>query len=289
MLSIILLSSCVDLQHINSFAESSLKVSESASGKSSTFTNLYTGYDNAVGSKLIHIKDEELKSNRFDLTQPKVDSAQYLLYRQADKTIDYFANTLSAYFQGISKVSSKDLVNYDFDKVAAGLKADNIKALLHITDAQIDAGAKISKTFADEILSRYRDKKLRAILAEHDEALSASTDALASALQSLKGVITNSKTNLSANYTGISIRPEIAADAKVAWRNNVFDQFAYLDNENAKIDFIIAGLKKIKEGHHRIAVEAQSSRLDAKQLTAILDEYSTKIFETITEIKSLKK
>ena len=131
-------------------------------------------------------------------------------------------------------------------------------------------------------------RKLRAILAEHDEALSASTDALASALQSLKGVITNSKTNLSANYTGISIRPEIAADAKVAWRNNVFDQFAYLDNENAKIDFIIAGLKN-KKGHHRIAVEAQKFRLDAKQLTAILDEYSTKIFETITEIKSLKK
>src|ERR1041385_26385 len=115
------LQSCIDLEHVNTFSQTCINLLETYSKIEYSFSKSYKNY--TVGIVLPQSKGV-MKENKIELTYPRSSNDEVQLNQKADQAISYFINTLTAYFEGISQISSKDFVNYGFDNLASNLKSD---------------------------------------------------------------------------------------------------------------------------------------------------------------------
>ena len=280
------LNACIDLKHVNGFSASAIETLQTYPAIRYTFTSSYKDY--TMGKRLFIFSEIEFKNNKFGTDELKVDSASLQLSNDADATISYFATTLAAYFEGLSKISGKEFVNYNFDDLATNFKSlGGAKSKLKITDEQIDAGASIAKTFADEIAGKYREKKLREILITKDAALSNAVNALTQALKILDLNTVNDMSLVSGNFQRLFADTTLDRAQKLNWKFKHNEMIADLRNESSKIRFLIAGVTNIKAGHNAIVNEVKTKKLDASEVIALLDEYTTKTFGVIEQIKLL--
>lgn len=284
------LNSCTDLKNIQQYSESSAKTLETIPELDYSFSSHYRDYE--LKKRLLPYTDEDLLSGKIDIEQmPKSDTAKLKLFKKADEVIGYFTNSLLAYFQALTKLSGKELVNYDFDKFAGGIKSStDIKNFLSLSDAQIDAGAKVAKFLTDKIMSRYREKKLRQAIKTADPDISLTTNALKQALGSLHTNINNSKSLLKVNFEKLLAVTKLSFTEQLNLKYKYQEELQRLENSSKKILLLIKNLDNIRDGHNKIAQELNNGKkLTNKEVVALLKEYGTEMYDVFQQIKSLLK
>jgi hypothetical protein len=164
------LHSCaVDLAHINSFSKTA--VGAIGTYKDAGYSFTYSYYHFTQTSNIYKIGDKAPKT--IFIPAPNTTANEPETAIKADAVVGIFMASISSYFEGISKISDKDLVNYNFDNVGKNLKADKaLKSKLNLEDAKIDAFTSIAKVFTNEMMGTYRESKVKSIMIKYNDSLS---------------------------------------------------------------------------------------------------------------------
>ena len=149
LLFTLITGSWADLSLINTFSRVAVESLSTYNTIDYSFTESYNRY--TLTAKMYAFSAQELDKNQIKLPVFQVDSGQLQLANNADKEIKLYITGISSYFQGISKLTDKDLVKYQFDTLASNLKGNaSLKNHLGIkSNKQVAAISNISRIFTN--------------------------------------------------------------------------------------------------------------------------------------------
>jgi hypothetical protein len=285
MLSL-LLQSCVDLKSLNSAANTAEKSLGSYDDIKYTFTSSYLEYE--VPLQIRQLREAEYKRNKIQIKETVIDQARVQTCTQADKAVKLFITPLQAYFANLAKLSSEDLINYNFDDIATAVKADPaLKSQLHLDDDKIDAASKISAIVANDLMGAYRERKLRKAIIKYDPDISKALDGLDACMGALYTSVDN--------YTGIieTTYQPLLADSTIAieYKFQVLEQYDQvkkeLDLKKTSIAEYRKALAAIKDSHNKLAQQLKNSKLNKAASKEMIDKYAADIYDIWQIINSL--
>ncbi len=285
--AVLIASSCADLKQINSFSSTANKTVISYNDVGYNFSNSYYKYT------LTQSDYDFPTQSRNVIGFPKavIDTSQLNLAKKTDDVISLYVTGISAYFQGLSKLSDKTLVDYNFDAITNKLKSDTtLKKHVGITDdKQVDAVSGITKTFTDEITRSYRQKKLKEIMTTYDDSVSISISTLQTIItKTLVPNINIDKGLLQTKYRTALINPDISLDKKIDLLKDYSQERTVLSKSQEQLEQIVKGLEKIKKGHHAVVVELKKSqKLTSKNIITLINSYNAEVYQVYKNIKSL--
>ena len=281
------IQSCVNLKSVNAFsktAEVSLKSYDSI-GYSWTysfnnFTRTSTIYNNLKPGENGAIKLPDLAS----------DSALNT-YLKADAATGFIITSITSYFQGLDKLSSANLVNYNFDTVAHALTSDaQLTKMLGVTSGQINASAKIASVLANDIMGVYTERKLRSIMIKYNGAVDSSITALCFILDNtLTNNIISDEGLLKSKYLQIVGNTSIDLNHKVKAVDDYTTAVLALEKSRQKLSSISAAMKKIKEEHNStVKLLSGNSKLTSADVISLIQRYSGDIITIYNQINAIK-
>lgn len=288
---LIITSSCVNLEHINSFSKTAVETIGTYKDAGYSFT--YSFYHFTQTSGVYNVGGTAPGNIPVPALVTAAEEPQTAI--AADAVINTFITGISAYFAGIAKISDKDLLNYNFDEIGKNLKADNaLRVKLNLTaankgDEKIDAITKISKIFTTEMTGVYRQKKVKEIMIKYDPFLSLSIDALTEMLDKcLLNVATNDQGLIDAKYTILLADPKLEYSKKVDLMKECLDEKLMLEKSKQQIIKISEALKKMKESHIAIVTQLKIGKISSEEAVALVQKYASEIFNIYYTIKSIQ-
>ncbi|MES2680033.1 MAG: hypothetical protein V4635_09120 [Bacteroidota bacterium] len=290
MALVIVTSSCVDLEHINSFSKTSVHTIAAYKDAGYSYTYSYFHFTQTSGiynAGNASPKKVTTPSLVFLDNEPKTAMA-------ADAVINVFMTGISAYFSGISKISDQDLVNFNFDDIGKNLRADKtLKAKLNLTDdkngdEKIAALTKISGIFTTEMAGAYRRKRVKEIMIKYDGALALSIDALTEMLDNclLRALVSDA--GLIDSKYSILADPDLEYSKKIDLMRECLNEKLQLEKSRQQIVKISEGLKKMKEGHHAVAEKLKTATITSKEAIVFVRKYAAEVYEISNTIKSIQ-
>jgi hypothetical protein len=289
IISGIILSGCADLKHINTFSATAVKTINSYNDVGYTFTSSYNNYTlkkNAYGF------EGDVDHNALTLPTKPIIAGEPKTAMDADKAVTLYITSISSYFDGLSKLSDKDLVNYNFDEVSKDLKNETaLKNMLHITsDDKIDAASSIAKVFTTEIMGAYREKKLKDVMIKYDPQVSLCIETLEEILT--KTVLPNidaDKILVDGKYQLALANKKIDLAKKIDIIKDYEAEQVTLDKNRQQISQIVTALEKIKDEHNQTVIALKTEKLSSQVVIDIVNNHSAEVYQLYTNIESLTK
>ncbi len=280
-------SGCANLNHINNFSKTANQAISSYNDVGYNFSSSYNHY--TLPSNLYSFNGD-ISRNMLLLPTRTTTAGEPQIAQKADEAITFYITSICSYFQGLSKLSDKDLVNYNFDEVSKNIKADSqLKSLLKITDdSKIDAAASIAKVFTNEITGAYRENRIKKIMVKYDGSVSTSITTLVNILrQSVLPHLANDKDLIDGKYSVALKNPFIDVSKKIDLIDNYYTEQAALDKPQQQILAITAVLQQIKDEHNETVNALQTEKLSSKTVIDIIAKNSAEVYQLYTNIKSL--
>jgi len=279
---------CANLEHINSFSKVTVKTLGSYNDIGYTYSLSYTNYTQQ--SKIYDFSPDAVNANQLPLPRPFVDTIQQRLSEEADKAITFYLISIAGYFQGLAKLSDKDLVNYNFDDFGKSFKSnDKLKHELGIkNDDQVDAATKIAKAFTDELMGAYRKRKITEVMINHDKDVAQSTATLKMILErSLIPHLEADKSLVDTKYRFILSNPKIDMYSKLQLMKDYLAEQATLDTQRAQLEQLAEALDEIRDEHQKTVVELQTRKIDEKTVIRLVNEHAGSVYQLYAGIKTL--
>lgn len=268
----VVLSSCVNLKHVNDFSSSSLKSVKKFEEINYSFKQ--NCLDNCQDKK---INDLRLKAQDCDCKlNEKADSITLLIY-----------NSVRGYLDGLTSLSDNDLTSYKMDALTKALTEGNFGSI-KIEKEQVEAYSKISKILLKAFTDEYRKRKIK--------------EYVTSANEPLKVLITFLDFNLSSNLIGnLKVQKKSVEDysfellkdsslSTIEKRKVIEDYYRRINLIETKEKELLTyskSLKKIIEGHQKLADNIES--LSKDEIKEALTQYASDIQDIISEFNKLKK
>ncbi len=289
MISAIALSSCADLKHINTFSATAVKTINSYNDVGYTFTSSYNSY---TLKKNAYDFEGDVEHNVLALPTKVIIQNEPKTAMDADKAITLYLTSITSYFDGLSKLSDKDLVNYNFDEISKDLKGQTaLRNALHLTsDDKIDAASSIAKVFTNEIMGAYRENKLKEVMIKYDSQVSLCIETLEDILS--KTVLPNidaDKALVDGKYQVALANKKIDLGKKIDIIKDYNAEQAVLDKDKLQISQIITALDKIKDEHNKTVLALKTEKLSSKAVIEIVNTHSAEVYQLYINIKSLTK
>ena len=286
LVAIFFLQSCVDLKNVNTFSETASKTLRSYGDIDYTFVGSYMRYSIPSG---IYGKLDE-KGNPLGLPNIAIDSAELALDLKADAAVNFFISSLNGYFEGLNKLSAKDLVNYNFDTLAGSIKGNSaLKAKLGLgSDKTITSAAAIAKVFTDDIMGIYRERKLRDAMIKYNPDVKASIEGLRTILDKmLASNLVSDESLILGKYNVIMKDPAIDNATKISLIKEYKEERLDLEKKRVQMGKLSEALSKIETEHDETVKKLGSKKLTSKDVLALLQKYSGDLYSVYSQIKSI--
>lgn len=275
------ITSCVNLQHVNTFATSSAK---------SLANNVNIGY-----SFTQHCYDFECTSEIYHV--PK-STAEYTviapcnkcdIYKKADKALNVFNNVLAAYLTGLAQLSDKKAVNFDLSDLVKAINA-GIKPL-SITPAEITSAGKIGSSIGADLLNFYRKKQLKKIITNSSQDFDVVITAYIRCMDTnFKDILLESDLNillpnLYSSYYQLNNKLLSPYENSIVYeqylnKRKTFEQYKTLTEK------YVEALKKIKDGYDNLS--SHLGDLSKDDIKDSLFKYAIEIQEIVTDFNVIK-
>ena len=254
LLFVTVLSSCVNLQHVNNFSSASLESIKKFEVINYSFNQ--SCLDNCMTKKM---NDLNLEARECDcLSDKTADSVTLLIY-----------HAIKGYLGGLACLSRNDLTNYKTDALTKALTTIDLGSI-KIEKKQVDAYSNISKILLRAFTDKYRRHKIGEYVKEGNEPLSVLIRYLDFNLSAnLTGKLNVQKQRLRETYFDLTKDQTLSMFDK---RNVVTAYYERLDQIEAKQNELATyskALKKIVLGHQKLTDNLSSINKDniKEQLT----------------------
>jgi hypothetical protein len=276
-------TSCVNLQHVNRFATSSVDVLSHEDDIGYSFTQHCLDFK---CKEIYHIPTNFSKDFGEEPMRCDCDT-----FKMADKTLVLFNNVLTAYLTGLANLSDNQAVNYNFDNLIKAVDVDQIKDKLQITKSDISSLGKLATIISNDLMDLYRKRKLKDIIKKSNSAFDTVISAYRKCMNNYYKniVLEGDYRNLSNLYTQYFKNNETLLSPiekariyeEYLTRRETFARYKGLSER------FISALDEIKDGHNKLNEEAD--HLTRKDLKELVSKYATDIDSFMSEFNKLKK
>lgn len=269
---ILLLSSCVNLKHVNDFSSSSLNSIRK-------FEEINYGFHQNCMENCFEMKMGELNFTSTDCNcslNEKADSINLLIY-----------NTIKGYLIGLSNLSNNDLTSYKINPLSNALMEHNSN-LLTLEKSQVDAYTTISTILLKSFTDEFRKKKIKEYVITANEPLKILINYLDFNLSAnLIGKLDIQRQRIQSYYFDLLQDKTLSSHEKRNIIGEYYQQIIQLENRKSVLLSYSKILKKINIGHQKL-VDAFNT-LSKEEIKAQFTQYSSDMEDIISEFNKIKK
>lgn len=277
--------SCADVKSINIASISAIKTLSEYDNIGYSFTYSYKHY---TVPKSIY-KGIDTSRNVVPVSLPYNDAALSTFFK-ADKAVDILFNSLISYFEGISQLSDKELIQYNFSGLVDSIgNSPEILRSTGLKKDQLTAAGKIASVATNEIMGIYRERKLRAIIIKHDSDVVNVTAGLNHVIRILVKNSEDDSLSIISKYARIFLDTGIDKSTKVVMLNNCMSEMMELQNKKIMLVRLNMAIEKIGSDNHALALMLKTSKLTSFASISFIQQNAADIYSTYKQINQLKK
>jgi len=287
----VLFASCVHLEHVHTYATTSIKSLEEANTNSYTFTQSCRDFDCRPDIFYFPKTKTEI-GTVFGVGAPVCNCDTF---KMADKALMTVNEVLTGYLAALAALSDGKAVDYNFTHLVTAIDSNSlIRSKLSITPSQWSSVGKLATLLANDLLNLYRKKKLREVIVKAEPDFHIVLDVYIEQLRGFeKRILVNDQLwldNQYSNYLVVNLDP--ANSAKISAYEAGLVYHAYLEEKEKLHSYremteaFIGCLEHIRDGHASLAKGENLSTDDMKQL---ISQYSADIYSFYSLFISLKK
>ncbi len=275
IISLLLFSSCVNLEHINRYAHKSAESLECFHDIPFSFSSFCTEYSSVAISNNLQTEIKELP-------QPECS-----VYKNSDSALNILHRVLLLYVQALGRISDKDLATYNMDTTVDNLTALQSKLGFTLESSQITSAKNIVTKLLSASLNAYRKKKIKDILlvtkGDFDNVMNAYIFGITALNAENSAALVNYKTLYTYHFLETSHDEAI----KILAVNDYRKKQREMEEIQQSINTYIKSLQIIKSGHQDLATSANS--LTSSSLKKVLEEADEKLADLKEQFQNLKK
>lgn len=276
VISLLYFTSCVSLEHINSYAHNSAASLEKFHDINFSFNRFCNEFQpEAITNSL-----------QTDVTdRPKLNCT---FFKNADSALNILHQVLLLYIQGLEKISDKGLVDFNLDKTVSSLNSLQDQLGFTLSTSQITAAQNIVTKLLDEALNGYRKNKIKKIILETKDDFDSVMIAYMTGISALESEATLALRNYRDFYTN-----ELLEDSTTTRAVKIFivKDFREKEGEFTEIEKTIEvyteSLNTILNGYNQMVASAKN--LTSDSLKALLKQCVDDIRFLKEQIENLKK
>ena len=278
---IALVTSCVNLDHINKFATVSEKILESQNEFGYSFTESCLDFDCKQEIYFVPAFKDFEKEGICDCSA----------FKMADKALSLINGVLNAYLTGLAKLSNGKAVNYNFDNLIKAVDVDQIKNNIPITSNEISSVSKLATIISHDLMDTYRKRKLKIIIKRSDTDFQILITAYKKCMSTyFKNILLNNDLVFLTNrYSDYLYKNETRLSPYE--KGKIYEEYltrkSTIERYKDITDKFVASLDKIGEGHAELNKE--SGHLTDKNIKSIINHYATDVESSTEEFNKLKK
>lgn len=274
---------CVNLKSLNSYSENSLEAIKKYDDINFSFNNVCEKecqFNSNFDEKAIAYR----LGNNYKPIQ-KYSDCNCDKYKKADTAFNKIYFVSVQYLEGLKKLSSEEILNFEYDTLGTALKESE---LIKIKDEEVDAFNKLVNLTTRFITDSKRRLTVHNAIKEGNKPFKLLLDKLAFAIENpLKLALENEidleynyYKSLAINHNNLSLKEKIEIETDYINKRESLIEKIMLLNEYVKI------LSSIKEGHQNLY--DNKDKIHKKDLALYISSYITKIKEVKTEFENLK-
>ncbi len=271
---IFMLQSCVNLQHVQDYTNSSIKTLSAYESIDYSFTKHCTDrclFD-AVRRNII-VRENDCNCQLYI----KADSVTFLMY-----------NALNAYFGALGNLADDKVTSYNFAPLQTALTESYIPVsgkMIEITKDQVLSYSKIGSILLKATTDAYRKKKIRDFIDEGNEPVKILLAAFQKILsENLSGVLNFKKERLYAFYFEIVLDSTSSIYERRNATLEFYEKTAEVNSKQKQLEDLAKCLQKVAEGHDKLT----KSNLSVTELKETITPITTDIQALLSEINKLK-
>ncbi len=246
IITLLLFSSCVSLEHINRYAHKSAESLECFHDIPFSFNSFCTQYSSvAINNNL----QTEIK----DLPQPDCS-----LFKNSDSALNILHHVLLLYIEALGRVSDKDLATYNIDTTVDYLTTLQSKLGFTLESGQITSAKNIVTKLLNASLNAYRKKKIKDILLETKGDFNNVMNAYIFGMTALNAEDSAALVNYKTLYTYHFLETSHDDAIKILAVNDYRKKQREMAEIQQSINAYIQSLQVIKSGHQELATSANS-------------------------------
>ena len=282
-ISLLILSSCVNLKTLNSYSEASQEALKKYDEIGFSFKR--------VCEKNCEFKinsDEKAIATRLsDNYKPikKESECECENYLKADTAFNkmYFA-TLQ-YLEGLNKLSNDDVLTFKYDTLANAL---NEAEILDVKKEEIDAFNKLVNTTTKFVVDIKRRKDLQEVIESANSSFQTLLDRLQFAINGPLKLSLETEIDLEYNYYKAIIfnQKELSLKEKIELENEFIKKRDLILEKIDLISEYSKALEEIKKGHQ--SIYDNKHKIHKKEIVDFIAGYTTKIKEIKTSFDNIK-
>ncbi len=267
----LILSSCVNLKHVNHYSTASLQSIQS-------FEDLNYSFKLSCLDKCIDIKTNNLQINSHE--------CDCQLEKTADSITSKIYNTIQGYFDGLARLSNKEFAIYKTESLETALP-ENIFRSFKIEKKHAASYSKISEIILRTFTDSYSQKKIKNYINEANEPIKELLSFLDFTISSnLYGKLNVKKERVKSYYfdliqdTSLSIIEKKSLVTEYYYKKNI------IENQQKKLKIYSKALQKIALGHQELYEGLEN--LSMKEMTQTLFQYASEIHSIASEFRKTK-
>ena len=285
-LLVLFISSCANLEHVNTFATVSENALSSETGIGYSFTQSCEDFDckmdQGIGLYYYPVTGDQMKVAFTDSIKCNCDA-----FKNADKALTTINGVLNAYLTGLANLSGSKAVNYNYGNLVTAINTTSTK--LSLSSTEVTALGNIATTVSNDLVDTYRRNKLREIIRKADPDVQITLSAYIKQMQIFRDVILKGDLRTLANwYSGYLAEnsTKLSSYEKGKIYQDYLDQKAKIASYQTLTDSFISALQKIQTGHSALVKDAD--HLTETTVKEIINGYSADIFSLISQFNKLK-
>ncbi|MEP6952067.1 MAG: hypothetical protein ABI863_22445 [Ginsengibacter sp.] len=276
-------TSCVNLQHVNKFATTSVEALARQDDIGYSFTQ--------------HCLDFECKKDIYHIPDVTKDFGKAApcncdTFKKADDALDLFNSVLTAYLTGLANLSDSKAVNYNFDNLIKAVDVDEIAGQLKITKPEMTSLGNLATIISNDLMNLYRKRKLKEIIKKSNTDFGIVISAYRKCVNDFfKNVLLDNDLNITLPNLYSTYFITNAALLSPLEKARIYEEYlarrATFETYKALTARLVFALDEIKDGHNKLNEE--SDHLTRNDLKQLINEYSTDIRAALGEFRKLKK
>ncbi|HEX8277119.1 MAG TPA: hypothetical protein VF540_00430 [Segetibacter sp.] len=271
----LVLPSCINLKSVQDYTKVSITSISQFEELSYTFNK--------------HCRDKCLMQSVSRNTIAREIDCNCEIYNRADSVTVVIYNALRAYFGALGDLANNEVTNYNFTPVQKALSEASIPLngkTIEITGEQVTSYTKIASLLLKATTNGYRNKKIKNFIVEGNEPVKILAAAFQQILsQHLAGELNFKKERLYKFYNEIVLDESSSVFEKRKATAEYYEQAEEVNSKQRQIGALSESLKKVSEGHERLA----KSKLSPNELRELLAPVSTDIRALVSEFNKFKK
>ncbi|MPR35931.1 hypothetical protein [Salmonirosea aquatica] len=269
------ISSCVNLKAVNDYSTSSLSSIKK--------------YEDLHYSFTIHCIERcnfELV-RKFEIKRDNEATCDCEDFKKADQATSLIYQGIVGYFDGLSKLSNKDLTTYNLDGLKKSLNEGTFGDI-KIEKEQVDSYSKIANILLRATTDAYRNKKIKSYIGDANEPIHKLLTSFQFIINdNLKKELDFKKEKLFSYYQELKKGKTLTDFENGKATTEYYHQLSDINTKQKQMEIFAKGLSKISEGHQKLY--ENRDKMTAEEIKQLIMTFSIDIKGMVSEFNKLNK